>query len=138
IDMRHYQQTGMMAQALSNHAEEAIEDINTERKKAITSILFKTLTVKEAENRGVRRPTSVAAVAAIAGVPVQEAIDVADIFRRHDRGFLMPPDTMPLNANTILDISHESLMRVWERLAEWTDEEMESANLYKRICENAL
>lgn len=138
IDMRHYQQTGMMAKALSNHAEEAIEDINTERKRAITSILFKTLTVKEAENRGVRRPTSVAAVAAIAGVPVQEVIDVADIFRRHDRGFLMPPDTMPLNADTILDISHESLMRVWERLAEWTDEEMESANLYKRICENAL
>jgi len=50
----------------------------------------------------------------------------------------MPPEGVNLDENSILDISHESLMRVWERLGTWVQEEADAADLYHRITESAL
>jgi len=50
----------------------------------------------------------------------------------------MPPLNVTLGPDSILDISHESLMRVWERLKNWVNDEGESAELYERITSNAL
>ena len=49
----------------------------------------------------------------------------------------MPPLPEPLELHTVIDISHESLMRVWERLKTWADEEAQSAQLYRRLSETA-
>ena len=38
------------------------------------------------------------------------------MFREPSRSFVMPPAGEALEADTVIDISHESLMRVWERL----------------------
>ena len=48
-----------------------------------------------------------------------EVIAVVEIFRRPGRSFLMPPRTVPLGPRSIVDLSHESLMRCWTRLIEW-------------------
>ena len=40
-------------------------------------------------------------------------------FRRPGRSFLMPPAPVPLTPDTIVDLSHESLMRCWTRLRGW-------------------
>ena len=37
----------------------------------------------------------------------------------------------------MIDISHESLMRVWERLQAWVEEEAASARRYRRLAETA-
>lgn len=138
IDVNTYLKTGGMAKALSNHAEEAFSELKSAEKKQLAESIFKTITLKGADNRGIRRPTSIGKIASICSVPVDEVIEVANVFRRADRGFLMPPESVELNENSILDISHESLMRVWERLGIWVDEEAESAEIYQRICESAL
>jgi formylglycine-generating enzyme required for sulfatase activity len=49
----------------------------------------------------------------------------------------MPPAEEALEAHTVIDISHESLMRVWERLKRWGDEEARSARRYRRLAETA-
>jgi hypothetical protein len=49
----------------------------------------------------------------------------------------MPPLTEALEPETVIDISHESLMRVWERLTRWADEEALSAQRYRRLSETA-
>src|SRR5262249_11728763 len=43
-----------------------------------------------------------------------------------------------LDGETVIDISHESLMRVWERLKTWGEEEARSAQMYRRLCDWAL
>ena len=48
----------------------------------------------------------------------------------------MPPVGEPIAPETIIDISHESLMRVWDRLKAWVDEEAESAAQYQRLVQN--
>ncbi len=137
LDISHYNSAGGMKNGLSNHAEEAYSELKDDKQRRIAKILFQTVTVKSSDNRGIRRPTSIKKIAAICGEPVKDIIEVAEIFRRGDRGFLMPPPTTPLNADSILDISHESLMRIWNRLRDWVDEEAESAVLYTRITDSA-
>jgi len=138
IDLQHYEATGGMAKALSNHAEEAYADLRKGKQRDLATHLFKTITVKGPDNRGVRRPTTVETVSKIADSSPDEIIDVANVFRKEGRGFIMPPHTIKLSDESILDISHESLMRVWDRLREWVDEEGDSADLYQRITNNAL
>ncbi|MDP1726251.1 MAG: hypothetical protein Q8M15_05670 [Bacteroidota bacterium] len=138
VDLEHYEKTGCMEKALSNHAEEAFAELNTERKQYLAACIFKTITVKGADNRGVRRPTSIKKLSQICSASVDEIIEVANVFRREDRGFVMPSLQVALTENNILDISHESLMRVWERLKNWVNEEAEATELYQRITNSAL
>ncbi|MFM9944627.1 MAG: hypothetical protein ACKVQB_05285 [Bacteroidia bacterium] len=138
VDIDQYKKTGGMEKALSNHAEEAFEELNTDRKKKLAEAIFKTITLKGGDNRGIRRPTSLDKIALITNASLNEIIEIINIFRRADRGFLMPPATTELNEKSVLDISHESLMRVWERLGTWVEEEAESAEIYHRVCESAL
>ena len=59
------------------------------------------------------------------------------MFREPSRAFVMPPLGEALEAETVIDISHESLMRVWERLQAWVEEEAASARMYRRLAETA-
>ena len=61
-----------------------------------------------------------------------------DVFRRPGRSFLMPPADVQLHGSSVIDISHESLMRIWTRLIQWVDEEARSAQMYLRISRAAL
>jgi hypothetical protein len=49
----------------------------------------------------------------------------------------MPDIGIELQESDVLDISHESLMRVWKRLVAWVDEESESIQMYERLTEAA-
>jgi WD40 repeat protein len=138
IDIEEYEKTGSMKMALSNHAEEAFDELVAEKRKKLAEFVFKILTLKGPDNRGVRRPTPLKKIIAITGNTMDEIISIVNVFRRADRGFLMPPENIALTENSVLDISHESLMRVWERLKTWVDEEAASAEIYNRICESAL
>ena len=39
--------------------------------------------------------------------------------------------------NPLVDISHESLIRQWKTLADWVDQEAESARIYQRLAQSA-
>ncbi|MFL5728866.1 MAG: eIF2A-related protein [Cytophagaceae bacterium] len=136
IDLRHYDAIGRMAEALSQHANEAYDELNDHQKKICES-LFKSLTEKGNNDYGIRRPTKLGVIAAIAGVKMQEVIPVVDCFRAKGRSLIMPPAGVPLTENTIIDISHESLMRIWARLKNWVEEESESVAMYQRLSEAA-
>jgi hypothetical protein len=49
----------------------------------------------------------------------------------------MPPLTEALEPSTIIDISHESLMRSWRRLDGWVDDEAEAASRFRRLAQSA-
>src|SRR5665213_3506971 len=133
VDLRHYEAIGRMAHALSKHADEAFDELPTERAKQICEAVFKCLTTRGADNRGIRRPTRLSDICAIAEAPLAEVIAVIEYFRQPGRSFIMPPHPAALKPETVLDISHESLMRVWDRLVHWVDEEAESAQMYLRL-----
>ena len=136
LDLHHYESIGGMKEALSQHANEAFEEL-TPRQKEIAEFLFKALTEKGGDNHGIRRPTRLGTIAAIANAPEEEVKAVIERFRAPGRSLLMPPMGVPLNANTMIDISHESLMRIWVRLKVWVEEEGEAVDMYQRLSEAA-
>ncbi|MEJ7645844.1 MAG: High-affnity carbon uptake protein Hat/HatR [Chryseolinea sp.] len=136
VDIRHYNAIGKVGQALAQHANEAYDELTT-RDRHIAEILFKNITEKNQTNRGMRRPCRVGLVAELSEASEDEVITVIDHFRRVGRSFLMPAAHVPLNSDSMVELSHESLMRIWTRLGAWVEEEFESASMYKRLSEAA-
>ncbi len=136
IDIVHYEAVGGMRQALSLHAEEAYRETEGIDPK-ITEHLFKALTDSSKGAKGVRRPTSIEELAAICGCSQTGVISIVEIFRQPGRSFLMPPVDTPLESSSVVDLSHESLMRWWTRLVRWTEEEKASAEEYLLVSQDA-
>ena len=144
MDIPDYVAIGGMAEALSRHAEEAFAELN-DSQKAIAEKLFKGLTEKGTDNREIRRPMEVNEICKLTGANEAAVIAVIEVFRREGRSFLMPPPTdaltgkpIHLDGESLIDISHESLIRNWDRLKTWVDEESRSARIYTRLAETAV
>jgi uncharacterized RDD family membrane protein YckC len=137
ISLEDYESVGAMSEALDRHAEKAYNQLPEGRPRKICERLFKALTDTGTDARGIRRPATFERLCAITGSTPAELKDVIDVFRRPSRSFLMPPVSENLEPATIVDISHESLMRVWQRLATWTEEEAQSARIYRRLADSA-
>jgi hypothetical protein len=110
LDLPHYEAIGTMAHALDQHAEKAYAELDTERKQQLCEKIFRALTDKATDSRGVRRPTALSTLCALTDATAAEITVVIDVFRTPSRSFLMPPAGEPLGAETVIDISHESLM----------------------------
>ena len=136
LDLHHYEAIGGMKQALSQHANEAYEEL-TPKQKEICEFMFKALTEKGGDSSGIRRPTRLSTISAITGASEAEVKQVIERFRQPGRSLLTPPAGVPLKANTVIDISHESLMRIWVRLKVWVEEEGEAVAMYQRLSEAA-
>ena len=137
IDIADYEAVGCLHQALSIHAEEAYQQTIAERHKGLAEKIFKALTDTYTDPRGIRRPTSVVELATICEATEPEIVEVVEAFRAAGRSFLTPPPAVPLESKTVVDLSHESLMRCWTRLITWAEEEKESARSYVRVSEAA-
>ena len=137
IDVADYEAIGTFRHALSMHAEEAYQEAVSRGAGRIGERMFKALTDTFSDARGVRRPTSVAELAGICEAPEREVVATVDIFRRAGRSFLMPPSAVSLSGRSIVDLSHESLMRCWTRLITWAEQERASADFYVRLSQAA-
>lgn len=133
LNLAHYSSIGSMKLALDQHAEKVFEELKTERQRLVCEKLFKALTNTSTDQRGVRRPTKLSALCNLTEATIDELITVVDAFRKPSRSFLMPSSTEQLDPDTVIDISHESLMRMWKRLIVWANEEAESTNIYRRL-----
>jgi hypothetical protein len=136
VDLEHYEAIGTMSESLSRHVDEAYEELSHEG-RLLAGRLFKALTELGPDNREITRPTTVGGLCAIADASPNEVAKVIETFRRSDRSFLMPPPGVPLEAETLIDVSHESLIRNWRRLKAWVADEANSARMYKRVAEQA-
>lgn len=136
MDLRHYNAIGKISQALSQHANESFEELPS-REKEIAEVLFKSITEKSQDNKGMRRPSKLSLIADLADANSDEVIKVVEHFRRPGRSFLMPAHYVPLKSDSTIELSHESLMRIWNKLDVWVEEEFESATMYKRLSDAA-
>lgn len=136
LDLRHYEEIGTMKEALSRHAEEALGELD-ERGRTVAETLFRALTERGGDGKGIRRPVRLAEVGTLTGGGTDEIATVAERFRQPGRSFLMPPAGVELRSDSVLDLSHESLMRIWGRLHQWAEEEGQSAQVYLGLARAA-
>jgi roadblock/LC7 domain-containing protein len=137
LSLHDYETLGGWDKTLSNHADQAYDELTTSQ-KLIAKILFQSLSERSGSKRDTRRSVPLQSIAKIAQVNVSEVIPIIEAFRRSDRSFLMPPENQPLIPETLIDISHESLIRQWQRMKEWVEQEAKSAETYRRLEQTAL
>ncbi|MCC6462810.1 MAG: hypothetical protein IT260_20250 [Saprospiraceae bacterium] len=118
--------------ALSNHANECYESL-PEALQPVAELIFKRLVERDGRLPAPLR--ELYGIAQMAKASPEDVKRVIDQFRQADTSFLMPPPEVPLRPDTILDISHESLIRNWDLLKKWTEEEARNARLYRRLNE---
>jgi hypothetical protein len=58
---------------------------------------------------------------------------IVDAFRANECNFLIPDPAVPLGPMTVIDISHESLIRQWKRLSQWVVREAVAAQQWRRL-----
>ena len=138
LDLDDYEATGGMKEALSRHADEVYEELQSEEERIYCERIFKALTERVSGGRGIRRPMALSELAEVVGADdPNKLIPVIEAYRAAGRTFLMPPDSIALGPKIVIDISHESLMRVWQHLVGWVDEESQSARIYRRLADTA-
>jgi PQQ-dependent catabolism-associated CXXCW motif protein len=119
--------------ALSDHADRILARL-TPAQQLLAANLFRALSQREgAGGRDIRRPTTLATLASITEAPVAELIPIINEFRAPGVHFLTPPNPDPLTPDSVIDISHESLIRQWVKLRQWVREEYQSAEEYRGI-----
>lgn len=133
ISISDYEAIGEISSALSQHAREAYREIKGVVGRDLCKRIFKCITEKGEDGRGVRRPTTLKDISNIVGASQDDVSKIIKHFTNPSRSLLMPPKST-FEEDTMIDISHESLMRNWVELSEWVDEEAESVKLYLRLA----
>ncbi|MCF8380519.1 MAG: hypothetical protein K9H49_13140 [Bacteroidales bacterium] len=136
ITISDYEKIGGIERALSDHANEAYDELNPTEKIACEKI-FRSLTEKGLDNKGVRRPGKVSNLAKISESSVEQVIKIVNIFRAEGRSFLTPSISISIDEDSVIDLSHEALMRIWDRLNNWVEEEATAVGMYKRLADSA-
>lgn len=123
-------------QAKAYYSEKTGKEISDEDTKKIIKVAFICLT-KIDQGRAVRNRMTLQEITNIIGDPAfgtQEVGAVLNIFREPGNTFIHPfiledQASRQLNDNTVLDITHESLIRNWAYLEQWAKEEFDNYNI---------
>ena len=137
IDLQDYEGVGGMARALSLHADEALAALTDAGDQAVAEKIFKCLTERGVDHREIRRPTLLRQLCLISASSQAQVVRVIDAFRAPGRSFLMPAAGIAVQDESVIDISHESLIRQWDRLRVWVAQEAQSSAVYVRLVEAA-
>jgi WD40 repeat protein len=140
----HYDTMGGLKDALARHADEAYQEliklvVPVEPQK-VAEILFRRLCERDRARRDTRSPAKLAELVKLAKIPEaawKQVADVVEVFRQTGRHFLTPPLGIPLKPDSVIDISHESLIHHWQLLKDWAEAEAESAKIYRRLEDTA-
>jgi WD40 repeat protein len=138
IELTHYESIGGLAAALSQHADKSYNDLPNGNSRQIAEKVFKALTGRRSDNREIRRPVTVEMLGKVADESLHEVISVITPFTSPDGPFLTVsgPSSVLIPASEI-EITHESLIRKWQKLNEWVDEECQAAATYRHLATNA-
>ena len=114
VTLEDYEYIGRFDRALSVHADEVYLKLDDSRRR-IADILFRSLS-ERSHRRDTRRPTRLGHVAEVAEERVNVVAEVVEVFRHPDLCLLTPLQPSPLDAETLIDVTHESVIRQWSRL----------------------
>src|SRR5687768_14850517 len=149
VRQKYYQETGLN-KVIEIHASGLYENaweyynakhpdrpITQKDAKRIIALTFSCLT-KIDHSRAVRNRMSLGEITGIINSPsfTPEVVgEVLNIYREEGNSFIRPfitedPASQKLSVNTVLDITHESLIRNWNKLNTWANQEFEFYSSY--------
>lgn len=137
IGLEDYEAIGGFGNALDQHAEQLLAGVSHE----IAACVFKRLTARGRNNRERRDPATLDELDKVCGAVTPErktaVRTVINQFRGGDATFLRP-HVGALKPDGYIDITHESLIRLWKRLRDqWLPQEQLTAKTLIEVAEQA-
>jgi hypothetical protein len=139
---------------LAGHADRVLAEVGggDEARLSAAEFIFRALTRKDSESRAIRCPQRFWRLARLSGVSWEETVAIVDGFRREGVSFLTPYAEMggTIEGETVIDISHEALIRAWPRMSDkaieaetaqpvgWVEREAQDAMLWRWLSVHAL
>jgi energy-coupling factor transporter ATP-binding protein EcfA2 len=151
ITLNDYGGTGGVKEAISRHADQIYDALPGDAHRLAAERLFKAISERDRRGRSIRRATTFGEIAGIvagdeesapAGAGARKLLDVIEAFREPNCCFVMPPAGEDLVPSTLIDISHESLLRGWSKLTGapgnegWIAEEVSNGRKYNDLLED--
>jgi hypothetical protein len=116
------EQSGGLAQLLSDHADRVMQAVATDEPyRSAVERLFRALTDINADGQAIRRPQTFHEAVAVCGVPEGDLRSIVDAFRADGVSFLTPYFPAAIQSKTVIDISHEALIRCWKAIGDRQD-----------------
>jgi WD40 repeat protein/energy-coupling factor transporter ATP-binding protein EcfA2 len=134
ISIYDYKAVGGLAEAISLHSEELFSKLD-ENEQETCKRMFQTITESGGDNKGIRRPTSIRNIIRITKAPAEQVFKITELFRAEGNSIITPDHLEEISEESVLDISHEAVMRNWKRLKGWIEEESDAVQLYLRLVE---
>ncbi|MGP0017732.1 MAG: RDD family protein [Candidatus Sulfotelmatobacter sp.] len=132
IDLQHFTAAGELEHALDMDAECAMQGLDV----TATERIFRRLTDTDPSQRRVRSPARISQLSAVARTERSVVQGVVQRFEEDGRSFLhTSSDGNPDDPR--VDISHESLIRQWNRLRNWVDQERGARDQYLELVSRA-
>ncbi|SDC44244.1 hypothetical protein SAMN05444679_10378 [Variovorax sp. CF079] len=140
VTMADLSEVGGVDGALSIHGETLLTHLNaTQRIDA--EWLFRAITDERSMDGGgqrVRRPQTLKRIAEWSGRAWRTYVPIVELFSDPSANFLTyrgQPLEPADGENTVIDLSHESLMRQWATLEKWVTREADGGREYRRLQE---
>lgn len=142
LDLPAYEKHGPLGRLLSEHADQIADGVAGDADgQRIVEELFRALTDINADGNAVRRPQPFAVLAAVAGTTEARLQAILDAFRAAGVSFVTPFAPQPIDAGTTIDISHEALIRRWQRIDEksqgWLQKEFRDGLIWRALLVQA-
>jgi len=132
VSVDDYQATEGIRTGLSKDLENLYQSLEFYQKE-ICERIFKTIAFKTGRQEPYSRRTSLGNIARVAQCKVDRVIEVVEIFDKAGHPFLGYQHTAPLSSESRIELSHESLINIWDRLRQWVDEEDEAISMYLKL-----
>ncbi len=136
LTLEEFEDLGGLSSSLSIHADQVFAELSPGQQK-IAEMMFCRLTEGASGSRDTRRPAKANDIKELTGATLQQLTEIVEVFRKPGRSFLSTGVDEELTDNSVIDISHESLIRQWRRLREWTENEAKRAETYRQLARAA-
>jgi hypothetical protein len=122
-----------LSYALNEHADQIFEQLSKE--SLPVEEVFRALTSGASPADAIRNPTRFDRLVAICHGDEKGVGRVIEAYRASGCNFLLPEIEQQevLEPGTMIDISHESLIRQWKRLSQWVAKEAAAAQQWRRL-----
>ena len=132
ISLDDYRAAGSIRGGLSRDLENIYQSMEFYQKE-ICERIFKTIAFKTGRQEAYSRRTTLGSIARIAKCSIDRVLEVVEIFDKAGQPFLSNKLSETMTSETKIELPHESLINVWDRLLRWVDEEDESIRMYLKI-----
>ncbi|MBA4056816.1 MAG: hypothetical protein C0490_19030, partial [Marivirga sp.] len=136
IETIHYDASGGMSRSIDEHCNTILGELSKDHLQSQTKIVFQRLTLVDPEEGiGIRSSATINELMELTNLDLQTLSKILNAFRDDGRNFLNTSIQHILRVDSIIELSHECIIRKWKMLNAWMNEEEQDRSSLLKLTE---